>query len=626
MDKEILTKLRLYVLIILVLSVNLNAQSFKIKGTVFSTMGAVSSASVVFIDYSDTSKKYSVLTDSNGNYQINVTASIGSEKNNIPAKFELEQNFPNPFTSSTSIPYKLKEQYDVFVTIYDILGREVKRINAGVQGAGHHYINWDGLNNAGMKAAAGIYFYRLQAGSESLVKKMLIETRGNSIMTSIPKMYSSAAKTCANTVLQAKYYTVQIDNSVNTLPAIVPQQITNVIIQSDTTLNFTVGIQNQAAVYMDSTQQIIRGFGAANIIPWRPDMKTAEVNTAFGTGDGQLGLTILRLRIPYTDNVSEFAANVPTAKLAKSLGATIIASPWTPPPAMKSNNNIVGGVLNDTSYAAYAAHLKTFADYMASQGVPLYAVSIQNEPDANVNYESCSWTAAQFLKFCRNNAASIGTKIIMPEAMNFTRWLSDPILNDSAASANVAIIGGHIYGGGLYSYPLALSKGKEVWMTEHLTTTDATANTWPQSIPVAKEIHDCMSASMSAYVWWYIVRYYGPIDEDGRATKRGYIMSQYSKFIRPGYYRVKCDASPQRNVYITSYKDSASSKVVIVALNTNTTPVYQTFTSNNNQMNSFAQYITSADKNCEQGSNITGKNGSFTAVLEASSITTFVSK
>lgn len=102
-----------------------------------------------------------------------------------------------------------------------------------------------------------------------------------------------------------------------------------------------------AHIYLNNIQQVNRGFDAANILPWRPDMTTHEANKAFGTGDGQIGFTILRLRIPPDTN--EFNLNVPTAKLAHSMGVTIIASPWSPPAWMKTNNNNIGGRLIDTS-------------------------------------------------------------------------------------------------------------------------------------------------------------------------------------------------------------------------------------------------------------------------------------
>jgi glucuronoarabinoxylan endo-1,4-beta-xylanase len=99
---------------------------------------------------------------------------------------------------------------------------------------------------------------------------------------------------------------------------------------------------------------------------------------------------------------------------------------------------------------------------MSSNGAPLYAISLLNEPDALVNYESCSWDATQLLNFVKSNAPAIGINIFVPESENFIHSLSDPILNDPVAVANVSIIGGHIYGGGLTSYPLAVSKSKEV--------------------------------------------------------------------------------------------------------------------------------------------------------------------
>jgi glucuronoarabinoxylan endo-1,4-beta-xylanase len=396
---------------------------------------------------------------------------------------------------------------------------------------------------------------------------------------------------------------------------------------------------NAAVIDLADSQQIIRGFGGMNYLPQRPDMTADQVKKAFGTDSGQIGLSILRLRVPFQE--SEFGLNVATSKLASSMGVTIIASPWTPPAWMKTNKNIVGGRLNDTSYASYAAHLKSFTDYMASNGIPLYAISVQNEPDISVSYESCSWNASEMLAFVKNNAPAIGTKIIVPESFNFDHTISDAVLNDSIAASHVSIIGGHIYGegfkgflwslyqsiiagghvlnGGLTSYPLAANKGKEVWMTEHLNTDTS----WSAVIGTAREIHDCMNAGMGAYIWWYIVRFYGPILEDGNISKRGYIMSQYARFIRPGYARVHATANPQSDVYVTAYKNS--SKVTIVAINSNGSSIRQTFTIRNGTVSRFIPCVTSSTKNCIQGNAVSVSNGSFTATLEPSSVTTFVS-
>ena len=605
--------------------IRINAQTVVVRGAVSTPRTAVQNALVSFTEVENPANVYSTLTDATGQYQIAVALTSVDPGVTLPAQFELGQNYPNPFSSSTAFSYELRTQGEIRVLIYDILGRVVREAVAGAQPAGMHNVLWDGRNTRGQKVAPGVYFYSLQTGGESQVRKMVLKG-GGGMNLPLALTHTSPMERASPGIPQyalEQSFTVRIENTITTSPLISSKQFDNIVIHGDTTLDFlvdTVAVP-LAVVYLDSLQQYIRGFGGANILPWRPAMTAGQMQKAFGAGEGELGFTILRLRIPYTDDVNEFNAQLQVAQLAESLGALVFASPWTPPPAMKSNNNIVGGVLNDTSYAAYAAHLKTFADYMAVNGAPLYAVSLQNEPDANVTYESCSWNALQFRTFMKNNAAAIGTRVMMPESQNFVHALSDSTLNDSSAAANLDIIGGHIYGGGLAPYPLAVSKGKEVWMTEHLVLDTS----WTAVLATGREIHDCMNAGMNAYVWWYIVRYYGPIGEDGAVSKRGYVMSQYARFVRPGYHKVKCSAMPQRNVLVSSYRDTSSSKVVIVALNTSSLPVQQAFSVRNGTVTSVSPYTTSQSKNCAQGSAISVVNDGFVATLDPSSITTFVS-
>ncbi len=393
----------------------------------------------------------------------------------------------------------------------------------------------------------------------------------------------------------------------------------------------TAYAQHEAQIDLDNIHQIIRGFGAANILNWRPDMTAYEIDNAFGTEEDQVGLSILRLRIPPDEN--SFDDNVPTAQAAHSYyGVKIIASPWSPPAWMKTNNSTVGGRLLEEYYEDYAEHLDSFVDFMEDNDVPIYAISIQNEPDANVGYESCFWNASEMLQFVKEYAPIISADIIVPESQNFNKTISDAILNDPEAAENVSIIGGHIYGGGTVPYPLAESKGKEIWMTEHYTDSQNSGNLWPMALDVGTDIHRVMTAGMSAYVWWYIVRYYGPISDGtnnsgskGDVTKRGYVMSQYSRFIRPGYYRIQCTSSPQSNVYASAYINSTSSKLVIVAINTASQPKDQTFTFQNGSVVKFTPYVTSQTKNCSQESDIQVSNDTLYTTLDGESVTTFVS-
>ena len=610
-----------------------DTQALTIHGKVSASRYAVQYASVTFIDNADTTRKFSALTDASGIYHIDILTSVEFNPNEIPDRFELAQNYPNPFSSLTTIPYNLNKRSDVQITIYDILGRVVRDFAIGIQSAGSHHILWDGRNSFGNRVANGIYFCRIQTEHASQVGKMIL-TSGGAGSVSLSQTVPSQLSKATGQSIQGGTFTARIENADNTLPFIIPEQFDNVPIKNDTTINFNVTYIASATVNLDSIHQRIQGFGAANILQWRPDMTTDEVHKAFGTGPGQIGFSILRLRVPHQLTESSMSIQMPTARLAQSLGAIVFASPWTPPAAMKTNNNIVGGELKESSYQDYADHLKKFADYMANNGAPLYAISIQNEPDIAVTYESCDWSPSQMVKFIKENAPSIGTRIIAPESFQFRRPISDAILNDSAACANLDIVGGHIYGGGIAPYPLAVSKGKEIWMTEHLSGQNDTENTqaWSWSLEVAKEISAVMEAGMSAYVWWYIVRFYGPISDGtcnsgrkGEVTKKGYVMSQFSRFIRPGYYRVECNVSPWScNVYVTAYKDSSSSKAVIVAVNPDSAPLDFAIRIQNGSMNQFTPYTTTESKNCVQGDDINITDNGFVFKLEASSITTFV--
>lgn len=371
-----------------------------------------------------------------------------------------------------------------------------------------------------------------------------------------------------------------------------------------------------ATVDLSHSHQVVRGFGGASV--WLGALTDTEMDSLFGNSNSnQIGLSLLRVRIAPDKN---WSAELSNAQKATARGASVIATPWTPPASMKTNNNIVGGSLMTSSYPAYAAYLKSFADFMASGGVSLYAISIQNEPDITVTYESCDWTATQFHDFLKNNGSAIGgTRIIMPESFHFNHAVSDTTLNDPTAASHVAIIGGHIYGGGLADYPLARSTGKELWMTEHLVNnTD-----WAGALATGKEIHDSMTtASFNAYIWWYLKRSYGPINDSDAVTKRGYVMGQFAKWVRPGYTRVDATASPNSNVFVSAYRGS---KVVIVAINQGGSAISQKFVVKNGSVASVTAYRTSSSQNGAKVGTISLSGGAFTTSLPAQSITTFVS-
>lgn len=374
-----------------------------------------------------------------------------------------------------------------------------------------------------------------------------------------------------------------------------------------------------AAIDPTNVAQTIRGFGGATV--FLGALTTAEMTTLYSNQTpAQLGLTVLRIRVD-PGGPANWGTELGNAQKAIANGAIVMATPWSPPANFKSNGSTIGGMLDTASYAAYADYLDSFAVYMSANGAPLYAISVQNEPDISVTYESCDWTAQQLLNFVKYNAPAIkNTRLIASESYHFDQSYTDPILNDSVASSHLSIVGGHIYGAGLAPYPLAVSKGKEVWMTEHLdTSTD-----WNGALNTAKEISDCMGlAGFSVYNWWYLKRSYGPIDENDNPTKRGFVMAQFSKFVRPGAQRVGAPYIVSNNVYLTVYKNGTG--LVIVAVNMGTTVVNQPFSFAGSSPSSFTPYITSATLSLSSQQSVSVAGGSFSYPLPPQSITTLVS-
>jgi hypothetical protein len=94
---------------------------------------------------------------------------VGSNGNLTPNKFSLEQNYPNPFNPTTQINYSIAKEGLVKISIYDILGREVKTLVNEVKTPGFYAVDFNGTN-----LSSGMYFYRMESGSFIDTKKMTL--------------------------------------------------------------------------------------------------------------------------------------------------------------------------------------------------------------------------------------------------------------------------------------------------------------------------------------------------------------------------------------------------------------------------------------------------------------------
>src|SRR6185436_14857834 len=109
-----------------------------------------------------------------------------------------------------------------------------------------------------------------------------------------------------------------------------------------------------------------------------------QLKTVFGQAEDELGFTMFRVRLSSVQ--SEWSQVVETIKEARKYEVTVLATPWSPPANLKTNNDVVGGRLAISSYGAYATYLNDFVQYMATQGATIDAVSVQNEPDFAASY------------------------------------------------------------------------------------------------------------------------------------------------------------------------------------------------------------------------------------------------
>lgn len=372
--------------------------------------------------------------------------------------------------------------------------------------------------------------------------------------------------------------------------------------------------------------QTIRGFGGMNGVGWIGDLTQAQIDSAFGSEPGQVGLSIMRMRID--PNSANWRLQVPAAVRARQLGAILLATPWSPPAFMKTNNSLInGGKLKPEYYDEYATHLLDFANYMSTNGAPLYTVSVQNEPDWHPDYESCDWSGDEFVSFLNSQGARFGSnlKVTVGEALGFSKRFTDPVLNSTTAVQHADIIAGHLYGSVPQDYPLARSKGKEVWMTEHYTDSKSDANVWPLALDVGTELHQSMAANFNAYIWWYVRRSYGLLSENGSVSKRGYIMSQYARFVRPGYKRIGATEKPYTDVSVSAYK-GPDNKIVMVVVNNGTSSRNLNVSLQNGSVGNFVKYSTSESLNVAYGGTYKVTNGATSFYVEPKSIATFVSE
>lgn len=289
-------------------------------------------------------------------------------------------------------------------------------------------------------------------------------------------------------------------------------------------------------------------------------------------------------------------------KIFKNQRAIIFACPWDCGDERADKVTVNGKSLKHLradKYADYADHLVRYVDFMRQNGVGIYAISVQNEPDMDFTY----WSPAEIVDFTKRFGQKIratGTRLMGPESCGYNPDYTDAVLTDAEAMAQTDILAGHLYQGfldttqpytaqrrkyvcGLYDNHLK-SVGKTLWMTEHLFNDGQDKDNadnylefqkWTYCLNhLALEMHHCMEGNCSAYVYWYLKRFYGMIGDndpernttpEGEPTKNGYIMAHYAKYAK-GMDRIEASAAAP-DLLVTAYANASRTEMTLVAIN-----------------------------------------------------------
>jgi len=335
----------------------------------------------------------------------------------------------------------------------------------------------------------------------------------------------------------------------------------------------------------DTQYQYVRGFGGTASV-WEnfPEISIDEYEKMFDPDTG-LGLNILRIMIAPEEDIEntdpEKIINyyvtgikpnyVEGVKIVNKHGGYVLATSWSPPPEWKTNDSINGknadeiaGSLKPEYYGEYAEYLNKFAQIMIHRDAPIYAISIQHEPNYVANsYAGCLWTPEELRDFHKqvglftsvvsgygNNRKTDRVLIMSGEDSDNPASSNDVAMNDPESRQYIDLIGRQQYQirQGRYANALDLPDPKEVWMTDQSINSDGVTpqddafqrdTTWNyvwkylNSIDLTIRLND-----ESAFLCWAIKRFYNVIGDgrygttDGEILPRGYAMSHYAKYAK----------------------------------------------------------------------------------------------
>lgn len=399
---------------------------------------------------------------------------------------------------------------------------------------------------------------------------------------------------------------------------------------------------SEAQIYVfvnpDKTYQTFLGIGGAltdastETFAKLPKDKQDEVLKAYFDAENGIGYTLARTNIASCDFSSgsynyigegdvelksfnidhDRQFKIPLIKKAMAMTGnrlTLFASPWSPPAFMKDNNDVLhGGKLKPEFYGAWALYYTRFIKSYQKEGIPIWGITIQNEPMAIQKWESCIYSATDERDFLKNFLGPVMEKeglrdvkiIVWDHNRDLMVQRAETIFDDPDASKYAWGMGFHWYeswsgGDKMFGNVGIVSK---TWPDKNLLFTEGCPesfnssryNFWGLGEEYGRNMINDFNNGAVGWTDWNILLdetggpnhvgnfCFAPIHGDTRTGKLIYTSSYYyighfSKFIRPGAKRI-LSASSRSMLLTTAFMNSDGKMVVVVMNNTGKKATY----------------------------------------------------
>jgi glucosylceramidase len=391
--------------------------------------------------------------------------------------------------------------------------------------------------------------------------------------------------------------------------------------KQSTVLAFGTTTNTHPNITVDTTQryQTVDGFGytltsgsATLINGLLSSVKSSLLDELFGSGANSIGISYLRISIGASDlsasvysyddmpagqtdpTLANFSLDpdrltglIPLLKEIIQINPSIkiMATPWSPPVWMKDNGNSKGGSLLPQYYDVYAQYFVKYLQQMKAEGIPIDAITPQNEPLHPGNNPSMLMLAEQQRDFIKNNlgpafqAAGITTKIIVYDHNCDKPEYPITILDDAAARGFIDGSAFHLYAGDISALSTVYNKytDKNVYFTEQWTSSTGDFGgdlKWHLKNVIIGSIRNWSKTALE----WNLANdpNYGPHTDGGCTQCKGaltigpsvtknvsyYIIAHASKFVPAGSVRVSSGISG--SLYSVAFETPQKKKVLIV--------------------------------------------------------------